>query len=58
MKLNSEIDAILGDPAIKARFAELGGAPMVGPPADYGAFLTAETDKWAKVVKAAGLKPG
>jgi len=58
VKLNSEIDAILGEPAIKARFAELGGAPMVGSPADYRAFLTAETDKWAKVVKAAGLKPG
>jgi len=57
-KLNSEIDAILGDPATKARFGELGGAPMVGSPADYKAFLTAETDKWAKVVKAAGLKPG
>jgi tripartite-type tricarboxylate transporter receptor subunit TctC len=58
VKLNGEIDTILGEPAIKARFAELGGAPMVGSPADYRAFLTAETDKWAKVVKAAGLKPG
>jgi tripartite-type tricarboxylate transporter receptor subunit TctC len=58
MKLNGEIDAILGDPATKARFAQLGGAPMIGSSADYKAFLTAETDKWAKVVKAAGLKPG
>jgi tripartite-type tricarboxylate transporter receptor subunit TctC len=57
-KLNSEIDAILSDPATKARFGELGGVPMIGSPAEYKAFLTAETDKWAKVVKAAGLKPG
>jgi tripartite-type tricarboxylate transporter receptor subunit TctC len=57
-KLNSEIGNILNEPATKARFAELGGAPMIGSSADYKAFLTAETDKWAKVVKAAGLKPG
>ncbi len=56
--LNGEIGTILGDPATKARFAELGGAPMIGSSADYKAFLSAETDKWAKVVKAAGLKPG
>jgi tripartite-type tricarboxylate transporter receptor subunit TctC len=56
--LNGEIGTILGDPATKARFAELGGSPMIGSSADYKAFLSAETDKWAKVVKAAGLKPG
>jgi len=53
MKLNGEINAILGDPATKARFAQLGGAPMIGSSLDYKAFLIAETDKWAKVVKAA-----
>ena len=58
MKLNGEINTILSDPAIKARFAQLGGAPMIGSSADYKAYLTAETDKWAKVVKAAGIKPG
>ena len=58
VKLNGEIGAVLGEPATKARFAELGGSPMIGSSADYKAFLTAETDKWAKVVKAAGLKPG
>ena len=57
-KLNGEIDTILSEPATKARFADLGGAPMIGSSADYKAFLAAETDKWAKVVKAAGLKPG
>jgi tripartite-type tricarboxylate transporter receptor subunit TctC len=57
-KLNAEVGAILREPATKAKFAELGGAPMLGSPADYLAFLTAETEKWAKVVKATGIKPG
>jgi tripartite-type tricarboxylate transporter receptor subunit TctC len=56
-RLNGELNAILAEPATTARFADLGGAAMVGTPGDYLAFLTAETDKWAKVVKAAGLKP-
>jgi tripartite-type tricarboxylate transporter receptor subunit TctC len=56
-KLNAEIDAILGDPLVKARFAELGGTAMIGSPADYRTFLAAETEKWARVVKAAGVKP-
>jgi tripartite-type tricarboxylate transporter receptor subunit TctC len=56
-KLNAEVGAILADPAVKARFAEFGGAAMVGSPADYRAFLVEETEKWAKVVKAAGLRP-
>ena len=51
------IGTILGDPVTKARFAELGGATMIGSPADYRRFLADETDKWARVVKAAGLKP-
>jgi tripartite-type tricarboxylate transporter receptor subunit TctC len=56
-KLNAEIDAILVDPVIKARFAELGGTTMIRSPADYRTFLAEETEKWAGVVKAAGLKP-
>jgi tripartite-type tricarboxylate transporter receptor subunit TctC len=56
-KLNKEIDAILAEPRTKKRFAELGGAAMIGSSADYKKFLADETEKWAKVVKAAGLKP-
>jgi tripartite-type tricarboxylate transporter receptor subunit TctC len=56
-RLNTEIDTILGDPGIKARFAELGGAAMVSSPAEYRAFLAEETKKWSRVVQAAGLKP-
>ena len=57
-RLNAEINAVLAEPATGARFADLGGVAMIGSSADYTAFLTAETDKWAKVVTAAGLKPG
>jgi tripartite-type tricarboxylate transporter receptor subunit TctC len=57
-RLNTELNAVLAEPAIVARFADYGGAAMIGTSAEYLAFLTAETDKWAKVVKAAGLKPG
>ena len=56
-KINAEVDGILGDPFITAQFAELGGTAMIGSPADYRIFLAEETEKWARVVKAAGLKP-
>jgi tripartite-type tricarboxylate transporter receptor subunit TctC len=56
-KLNREINAALADPKIKARLADLGGTVMVGSPADFGKFITDETEKWAKVVRAANIKP-
>jgi tripartite-type tricarboxylate transporter receptor subunit TctC len=56
-KLNKEINAILVDPTIKARFADLGSEPMVMTPAEFGQFVAAQTQKWGKVVKAAGIKP-
>jgi len=49
-KLNRENNACLAEPKIKARFAELGAAPMIVTPAAFGAFLAAETEKWAKAV--------
>jgi len=56
-KLNKEINAGLADPKIKARFADLGGTVIAGSPADFGKFIADETEKWAKVVKFAGIKP-
>jgi tripartite-type tricarboxylate transporter receptor subunit TctC len=56
-KLNTEVGVILDDPLTKARLANLGGTAMIGSPADYGTFLAEETEKWARVVKATGLKP-
>jgi tripartite-type tricarboxylate transporter receptor subunit TctC len=55
-KLNKEINAGLADPKIKARFADLGGTPLVGSPADFGKLIADETEKWAKVIRAANIK--
>jgi len=57
-KLNNEINAILADPNMKARLADLGGEPMSMAPAEVGKFIAEETQKWAKVIKLAGIKPG
>ena len=56
-KLNAEINAIIGDPAMKARFADLGAEPMPMTPAEFRKFIAAETEKWGKIVKFAGIKP-
>jgi tripartite-type tricarboxylate transporter receptor subunit TctC len=55
-RLNKEINATLADPQIKARMAELGSEIFTGSPADFGKLIVEETEKWAKVVKFAGLK--
>jgi tripartite-type tricarboxylate transporter receptor subunit TctC len=55
--LNSEINAALADPKMRARLADIGGEPLPGSSADFGKLIADETDKWAKVVKFAGLKP-
>ena len=56
-KLHNEISAALADPKIKARFADLGVTVLTGSSADFGRLLVDETEKWAKVVKFAGIKP-
>jgi len=56
-KLNAEINAGLGDAKLKARFAELGGTVMPGSPADFAKLIRDETEKWAKVIRAANIKP-
>jgi tripartite-type tricarboxylate transporter receptor subunit TctC len=55
-KLNKEINEILADPKAKARLADLGGTALVGSPADFGKLIADETEKWAKVIKFAGIK--
>ena len=55
-RLNKEINAGLADPKIKSRFAELGGTTLSGSPADFGKLIVEETEKWAKVIKFAGIK--
>jgi tripartite-type tricarboxylate transporter receptor subunit TctC len=55
-KLNSEINAALVDARITERLADLGCLMFAGSPADFGRFVGRETEKWAKVIRAAGIK--
>jgi tripartite-type tricarboxylate transporter receptor subunit TctC len=55
-KLNKEINAALADPKIKARLVGLGSTVLHGSPADFGNLIAQETEKWAKVIKFAGIK--
>ena len=54
--LNKAVQAAFTDPAMKAKLANTGGAPLPGTPADFGRLMAAETEKWGKVVTAAGIK--
>src|SRR5215211_2315610 len=56
-RLNTEINAALTDPKIKARFIELGGTPLASSPADFAKFVADDMEKWAKVIRAANIKP-
>ena len=56
-RLNKEINAAIADPGMKARLAAIGGEPLPGSPADFGRLIAEETEKWGKVVRAAGIKP-
>jgi tripartite-type tricarboxylate transporter receptor subunit TctC len=55
-KLNHEINAILGDAKVKARFADLGGTALAGSPVDFAKLLAETTEKWAQVIRAANIK--
>ena len=55
--LNREVNAGLADPAIKRRITDLGGTVLAISPAEFGKLITDETEKWAKVVKFANIKP-
>ena len=56
-KLNKEINGAISDEKIKARLADLGSVPMPMSPADFGKFIAEDTEKWAKVIRAANIKP-
>jgi tripartite-type tricarboxylate transporter receptor subunit TctC len=55
-KLNKEINAGLADPKLQARLADVGGTVLASSPAEFGKFIADETEKWAKVIKFAGIK--
>ena len=54
--LNKQINAALVDPKVKSRIVDLGGTPVGGTPAEFGKILAEATEKWGKVIKAAGIK--
>jgi tripartite-type tricarboxylate transporter receptor subunit TctC len=56
-KLNKEINTALSDSRMKARLADLGSMVLPGSPTDFGTLISNETQKWAKAVKFAGIKP-
>ena len=56
-KLNKEINAAISDPTMKARLAAVGGEPLPGSPEAFGKLISEETEKWGRVVRAAGIKP-
>jgi tripartite-type tricarboxylate transporter receptor subunit TctC len=56
-RLNKEVNAGLADPKIKSWLVDAGGVPLSGSPADFAKLIADETEKWAKVIKFAGIKP-
>ena len=56
-RLNREVNAALVDPKIKARLANIGAVSFSTSPAEFTKFIADETEKWAKVIKFAGIKP-
>ena len=57
-KLNGAINTSLADPKLATRLADMGAAPIAASPAQFGALIASETDKWAKVIRAANVKAG
>jgi len=57
-RLNREINAALADPRIRSRLVDLGGIMLSGTAADFAKLLAGEVEKWGKVVKFSGAKPG
>lgn len=57
-KLNTEINAALADPKVKARLIESGANLLPGTPADFAQLIARETQKWAKLIRAVGIKAG
>ncbi len=55
--LNTALTAALAEPEMKTRLNDLGAVPMTSTPAEFGAFLAADTEKWGKVIRSANIKP-
>ena len=56
-KLNKEINAVVADPKTKAQLVDLGVPPLSMTPTEFGKLIADQTEKWAKVIKFADIKP-
>ncbi len=56
-KLNKEINAVLSDPDMKARLADLGGTAFAGSAAEFGKLIADDTEKWGRVIRVANIRP-
>ena len=56
-QLNSQINTGFADAKVQGRLADLGATVLASSPADFGKRITADTERWGKVVKFAGIKP-
>jgi tripartite-type tricarboxylate transporter receptor subunit TctC len=54
-KINKSVNEALADPRVVAKLAELGGVPLTGTPEEFGKVMAAETEKWSKAVRFAGI---
>jgi tripartite-type tricarboxylate transporter receptor subunit TctC len=54
--LNREINAVLADPAVRAQLLALGAEPLMMSPVQSADFVAAETEKWGKLIRNAGIK--
>jgi tripartite-type tricarboxylate transporter receptor subunit TctC len=55
-RLNRDINAGLANPTIRARLADFGTIPVIFTATEFGAYVATESEKWAKVIKFAGIK--
>jgi tripartite-type tricarboxylate transporter receptor subunit TctC len=56
-RLNREINAGLRDPSVRARLLAVATTPIIYTPAEFGAYVTAEVEKWGKVIRTSGIRP-
>ena len=56
-RINKEVNAGLTDPTLSARLRDLGGTPLTGTPGDFAKIFVGDSEKWAKVIEAAKIKP-
>ena len=56
-RLNRAINAGLADATVRARLGDVATTPFIATPAEFGAYMATETERWAKVIRAAGIKP-